>query len=308
MKFTFLGTGAGLPSKERNVSSIALSLLQEINSVWLFDCGEATQHQILHTTIRPRKISKIFITHLHGDHIFGLPGLLGSRSFQNGKEPLHVYGPPGIKKYIETSLDISRTHLTYPLHITEISEGLVFSNESFSVECIELDHGIQCFGYKIKENDQLGELLIDRLIERGIKPGPIYKEIKSQPVTTLPNGETIQRNEVLGPPKKGLCITIFGDTRNTNKYKEFVRDTDVLIHEATFDQSKKQLAQQYYHSTTEEAAQLAKDSNVQQLILTHISARYRKDEIQQLLNEAKAIFPKTIIAYDLMNVTLDINK
>src|SRR5690625_4222524 len=122
MELIFLGTGAGIPSKQRNVSAVALTLLQELNSIWLFDCGEATQHQILHTTIKPRKINKIFITHLHGDHIFGLPGLLSSRSFQGGESPLTVYGPPGIKQYIETSMEVSQSNVTYPLQIEEITE------------------------------------------------------------------------------------------------------------------------------------------------------------------------------------------
>src|SRR5699024_2373757 len=141
MELIFLGTGAGLPSKERNVSAIALSLLQEINSIWLFDCGEATQHQILHTSIKPRKINKIFITHLHGDHIFGLPGLLGSRSFQDG-EALTIYGPKGIKNFVETSLEVSATHLTYPLYIEEITEGIIFENNHFTVTAAQLEHGV----------------------------------------------------------------------------------------------------------------------------------------------------------------------
>ena len=112
-----------MPAKTRNVTSVALKLLEERRSVWLFDCGEATQHQILHTTIKPRKIEKIFITHLHGDHVYGLPGLLGSRSFQGGEEELTIYGPKGIKAFIETSLHVTATHLTYPLTVHEIEEG-----------------------------------------------------------------------------------------------------------------------------------------------------------------------------------------
>ena len=133
MEMTFLGTGAGMPSKERNVSAIALHLLQEENHIWLFDCGEATQHQILHTTIKPRKINKIFITHLHGDHIFGLPGLLSSRSFQGGEEKVTVHGPEGIKQYIETSLEISKTHLNYPLEIHEINDGAIIKEDNFTI-------------------------------------------------------------------------------------------------------------------------------------------------------------------------------
>ncbi|MED4550999.1 MBL fold metallo-hydrolase, partial [Bacillus licheniformis] len=115
MELLFLGTGAGIPAKTRNVTSVALKLLEERRSVWLFDCGEATQHQILHTSIKPRKIEKIFITHLHGDHVYGLPGLVSSRSFQGGEGPLTVYGPQGIKTFLETALDVSGTHVTYPL-------------------------------------------------------------------------------------------------------------------------------------------------------------------------------------------------
>ncbi len=173
MELIFLGTGAGIPSKERNVSAVALNLLQELNSIWLFDCGEATQHQILHTSIKPRKINKIFITHMHGDHIFGLPGLLSSRSFQGGKELLTVYGPSGIKNYIETSLQASGTHLTYPLAIKEIEEGQLFDDPLFTVYCKKLEHGIPSYGYRIVEKEKPGELLVEKLKSTGIQPGPI---------------------------------------------------------------------------------------------------------------------------------------
>src|SRR5690625_3048048 len=135
MEMTFLGTGAGTPSKERNVSALALSLLQESNSIWLFDCGEATQHQLLYTNIKPRKINKIFITHLHGDHIFGLPGFLSSLSFLGGTERLTIYGPPGIKDFIHSSLTTSETCLTYPLVIREIDSTHIYEDDWFMVEC-----------------------------------------------------------------------------------------------------------------------------------------------------------------------------
>lgn len=304
MELVFLGTGAGLPSKERNVTSIALSLLQELNSVWLFDCGEATQHQILHTTIKPRKINKIFITHLHGDHIFGLPGLLSSRSFQSGNEPCTVYGPQGIKKYIETSLEISCTHLTYPLDIVEFTEGKLFEDEKFIVDCKKLDHGIPSFGFRIIEKDRPGELLVDKLIEAGIEPGPLYREIKEKNSITLDDGRIINQADFVGENKKGKRIIIFGDTRHPAKNKSFVEHSDILVHEATFGHEKQDLANKYFHSTTTEVATLAKDSGVNKLILTHISSRYQKEDYQQLLDEAKAIFPNTVLAKDFYQLSI----
>lgn len=305
MELIFLGTGAGLPSKERNVSALALSLLQENNSVWLFDCGEATQHQILHTNLKPRKINKIFITHLHGDHIFGLPGLLSSRSFQGG-ESLEIYGPEGIKKYIQTCLEVSCTHLTYSLHITEIQEDFVYEDEKFIVTACKLDHGVPSYGYKVKEKNKPGELLVEKLKNLGISPGPIYQEIKNNIETSISGGNILKRSDFIGPEKKGRIITIFGDTRNTLKNNLFIEDTDVLVHESTFDQTKSELASQYFHSTTTEAAQLAKNGNAKQLILTHISARYQKEDIKILLNEARNIFSNTIIAHDLFSFKIPI--
>ena len=163
MELQFLGTGAGQPSKARNVSSLVLKLLDEINEVWMFDCGEGTQRQILETTIKPRKVKKIFITHMHGDHIFGLPGFLASRSFQSSEEQtdLEVYGPVGIKQYVMTSLRTSGTRLPYHVHFKEIDEhklGLVMENDKFAVYADKLDHTIFCIGYRVVQKDLEGTL------------------------------------------------------------------------------------------------------------------------------------------------------
>lgn len=298
MELTFLGTGAGLPSKKRNVTAIALSILQEVNNVWLFDCGEATQHQILHTSIKPRKINKIFITHLHGDHLYGLPGLLSSRSFQSGDAPLTVYGPKGIKEYIDISLTVSGTHLTYPLDIIELTVGKLFEDDKFEVYCEKLEHGISSYGFYIREKDQIGQLNVRKLKAMGISPGPIYQQIKENEFTQLSDGTLIKRADVIGPPKQGRRLAILGDTRSTFKHTSFVKDADILVHEATFEKTANELAYNYFHSTTAEAAQLARDSGVNKLILTHISSRYLDDDLPQLLKEAQEIFPNTILAHD----------
>ncbi|WP_050615672.1 ribonuclease Z [Bacillus testis] len=308
MNFVFLGTGAGVPAKKRNVSSVALQLLEERKAVWLFDCGEATQHQILHTHVKPSKIEKIFITHLHGDHIYGLPGLLSSRSFQGGISDCTVYGPKGIKAYIETSLQISGTHLKYKLIIEEIEEGCIFEDDTFMVEAARLDHGIECFGFRVVEKDRPGELMVDRLKTLGIKPGPIYKQIKNGETVQLEDGRIVDGKEFVGEPKKGRVLTLLGDTRTCANSKKLAEECDYLLHEATFSADSGDMAYEYYHSTTAQAARTAKEAGAGQLILTHISSRYLPEEIPLLLEEARAIFPQTIIAEDFLQVELNKEK
>lgn len=304
MEITFLGTGAGIPSKDRNVSAVLFNLLQELNTCWLFDCGEATQHQILHTTIKPRKISKIFITHLHGDHIFGLPGLLSSRSFLDGKDDLTIYGPKGIQEFVETSIRISESHLTYKIDFIELAPGILFENEHATVHCIELKHNIKSYGFKIVEKDRIGELNVEKLRAHGIKPGPIYRQIKENETFITDDGQVLQRKDFIGENKWGRKVAIFGDTTYLPTMTSFLEGADLLIHEATFDQAKESLAKDYGHTTTHQAAKLAADSNVKALILTHISSRYQKAEILTLLDEAKAVFPNTLIASDFFTYTV----
>ncbi|MCA1009597.1 ribonuclease Z [Halobacillus halophilus] len=307
MELFFLGTGSGVPSKERNVSSLALRMLEERGTTWIFDCGEGTQQQILHTNLRPRRIEVIFITHLHGDHIYGLPGLLSSRSFQGGETPVTVYGPRGLKEYIDISLQISGTHLRYPLHVEEVEEGMLFEDEQFVVEAVSLQHGLESYGYILSEKDKIGELMPSKLKERGLEPGPIYQLIKSQSQTRLENGEIIYRKDVLGPPKKGRKISILGDTRYIPSLKYKVKDSDVLVHEATFASDENQMAYDYFHSTVHQAATLAKEANVRELILNHISSRYQGSSLKQLETEARAIFAHTQIAYDFFQYPITRN-
>ncbi|MGP7816162.1 ribonuclease Z [Niallia sp. 01092] len=298
MELQFLGTGAGLPAKLRNVTCIALKLLEERGSIWLFDVGEATQHQILHTSIKPKRIEKIFITHLHGDHLYGLPGLLASRSFQGGETSVTVYGPKGVKTYIETSFTISQTHLKYELQVVEIEEGIIFEDESFQVEAMALEHGVPCFGYRVTEKDRPGKLLIDKLRKIGLTPGPLFKKIKNGEDVTLEDGTFIKSQDFVGSPIKGRIVAVLGDTRVCQSASLLAQDASVLVHEATFARDEAALAKEYFHSTTVQAAKIAKEANVKQLILTHISARYDSNDIHELLTEAQEVFPNTDIAED----------
>ncbi|MEE9725975.1 ribonuclease Z [Listeria seeligeri] len=299
MELVFLGTGAGVPSRGRNVTSIALSMLNERNAIWLFDCGEATQHQILRSQIKLSKLEKIFITHMHGDHIFGLPGLLSSRSFQGGDSDLTIYGPVGIQAYVETSLKLSGTRLTYKIIFEGIEPGLIFEDEMFTVTADELDHGMLSYGYRIVEKDKQGALDAARLKADGVEPGPIFQKLKNGKVVTLPDGREIDGKNYIGKPQKGKIISIFGDTRETASEYALAENADVLIHEATFEGDKGKMAAEYMHSTTIQAAELAKKAGVKKLILTHISSRYDREASKALLIEAKSVFENTEIAYDL---------
>ena len=308
MNVLFLGTGAGIPAKARNVTSIALQLLEERKAIWLFDCGEATQHQILHTSIKPRKIEKIFITHLHGDHIYGLPGLISSRSFQGGEDLLTIYGPKGLEEFVRTALSVSQSHLTYPIEFIEIGEGTVFEDHQFQVIAKKLDHGIESYGYRVIEKDLPGALLVHKLEKLAIKPGPIYQKIKAGQQVELEDGKILDGSDFLGPSQKGRIITILGDTRYIAASVELALDADLLIHEATFSETDEQLAHDYYHSTTKQAAMVAKQANAKKLMLTHISSRYQSEvDLAKLEKEAQAVFPLSYLAADFMKIEIPKN-
>ncbi|WP_029423149.1 ribonuclease Z [Alicyclobacillus macrosporangiidus] len=306
MELVFLGTGAGVPTTSRNVTAIALTLWPEHTAAWLFDCGEGTQHQLLRAAasagprVRARQVERVFLTHLHGDHLFGLPGLLGSRSFQAADTPLTVYGPPGTRRYLETSLEVSQTHLTYPLEIVEIeSPGIVHADERFQVHASWLEHTIPTLGYRVVERDRAGRLLTSRLAALGVPPGPLYGRLKRGQSIPLPGGGILHPDEALAPPVPGRVLAVLGDTRPCPAAVELASGVDVLVHEATFANDRSELAPAYGHSTAADAARTAHAAGATVLILTHISARYSSDGADRLLAEARAIFPNTLLASDL---------
>ncbi|MFD0699049.1 ribonuclease Z [Paenibacillus sp. GCM10027628] len=299
MELFFLGTGAGMPSKQRNVTSIALNLLDERGTYWLFDCGEGTQHQILHSPVKLGRTEKLFITHLHGDHLYGIPGLLTSRSYLGGDSPLTVYGPTGVKSFIDTALAVSGAHLSYTLHVIEIhEEGLLFEDETFRVETARLEHRVESFGFRIIEKDQAGKLMLDKLSELGIPAGPIYGKLKQGQTVQLEDGRVLQGADFVGAPIPGRKVVILGDTRYCSGALHLAQGADVLVHEATFAMDKQELAYAFDHATSVDAARTAEEAGADALIMTHISSRYQGEEINLLLQEAQSIHPNSHIAKD----------
>lgn len=287
-----------MPSKQRNTSSLILNLSAEQAGYWMFDCGEATQHQLLRTSIKPRKINKIFITHLHGDHIFGLPGFLGSRSFLGGEEELVIYGPVGIREWILTSLRVTKTHLTYPLKIEEIEEGVIFEDDQFIVRTQELQHVIQCYGFRIEQKPLPGKLLVEKAFESGVPKGPMLKRLKDGEDVELDDGRIVYSDDVTGEPQSGFTVAVLGDTQYCSSAVELANEADILVHEATFDNETGDLAKDYGHSTIGDAARTAEEANVKALIANHISARFMPADIANLQEQGSTIFPNIHIAED----------
>ena len=305
MELQFLGTGAGQPSKQRNVSSLALKLLDELNEIWLFDVGEATQHQILKTNIRLRKVTRIFISHNHGDHIFGLPGLLATRSFQGDVGPITVYGPPGLEQFVKTALRVSRTKVSYPIKFVELTEGgLIYQGKGFRVYTEKLDHRVSSFGYRVVEDSRPGELLMSKLEKYNIPNGPLLGKLKKGEQIVLSDGTVLDGKEFLGPERPGRIVTIIYDTRSTPNIAKLAQNADVLVHESTFAGNEAKLAHSYYHSTAVEAATVARDNGVKRLYLDHISARYLGSKAKQLEKQARKVFDHTKLGNDFDRVNI----
>lgn len=303
MQIIFLGTSSGVPTRSRNVSGVALRLPQRAE-FWLFDCGEGTQHQILRSDLKISQLTRIFITHMHGDHIFGLMGLLASVGLAGNPHRIDIYGPPGLSDYLQACQRYSYTHFSYPIKVHKIQPGVIYEDEEYQVSCSRLHHRITAFGYRITEKDRPGQFNVEKARALGIPSGPIYGQLKRGEIVTLPDGRVFNGAEFCGPPQVGRKVVYCTDTIYCENAVELSRQADVLIHEATFSHKDAQMAIERLHSTSTMAAQVALNAGVKQLLITHFSPRYGPGNeivLDDLLQEARAIFPNTDMAYDFMS-------
>jgi ribonuclease Z len=310
VEVTFLGTSSGVPTRARNVSAVALRLPQRAE-LWLFDCGEATQHQFLRSALRVSQLRRIFITHMHGDHVFGLPGLLASLGLAGAcSEGLDIYGPDRLGTYLDGVLRSTSTRIAYPLRIHRVREAaasgsVLLDDGDLTVRCALLDHRVPAYAYRVEQKPRPGHFDVERARALGIPPGPVYARLKAGGSVTLEDGRVIHGESLCGPPRPGRSLVYCTDTVFCEAAVELARGADLLIHEATFAHGEAQLAIQRQHSTSTMAAQTALAAGVKELVITHLSPRYTPGNAvtpDDLVAEARAIFPATRVARDFLEL------
>ena len=311
MNITFLGTSSGVPTLSRNVSSLALKLSQTAE-VWLFDCGEGTQHQLMKSNIKSSQIKKIFISHMHGDHIYGLPGLLATLGLSGNSDGIEIYGPTELRSFVISALKSSYCKLSFPLTFIEVEVSasqnkILFENDKVKVNCACLTHRLPAYGYRVSEKDKPGIFDIKKAKDLKIPPGPIYSELQAGKTVELKDGRSFNGKEFCGPPRKGESFVYCTDTVFSESAVKLSKNADLLVHESTFSKEDEKMAYEKLHSTTIMAAKTALLSNVKKLIITHLSPRYtQKSSItpSDLLKEAQKIFPNTYLAKDFLTAEI----
>jgi ribonuclease Z len=296
MKLVFLGTGGSYPSKERNVPCTALKMNGD---VLLFDVGEGTQRQMMHSTLSFMQISHILISHFHGDHFLGLPGLIQTM-YMNGREtPLTIMGPPGTERRITALLGLGHFDLTFEVQIRDMEDGQSLDYGYFTITVREVDHSVRTLAFSVEEKQRPGRFNKPRALELGIPEGPMFRKLQKGE-SVIVGGRTITPDMVMGPARRGRKIVYSGDTRPCQAVKDLAKGADILIHEATGTSEIGDKMAEHGHTTAKEAAEIARDVGVKALYLTHMSPRYKENG--PIEAEARAIFPKTGVATDLMEV------
>ena len=309
VQVTFLGTSSGVPTRGRNVSAVALRLPQRAE-LWLFDCGEGTQHQFLRSELRVSQLRRVFVTHMHGDHVFGLPGLLASLGLAGTCGGIDLYGPDRLRDYLEGVLHTSSTRIGYPLRFHRSAPAAthgvpLLEDGDISVRCAPLNHRVPAHAYRVDQKPRSGRFDAEQARRLGIPEGPVRAQLKRGLTVTLEDGRVINGASLCGPERPGASVVYCTDTVFCDAAVELARGADLLIHESTFAHAEAEMAFARQHSTSTMAAQTALAAGVKQLALTHLSPRYGPGNPvtpDDLLAEARAIFPNTVLARDFLSI------
>jgi ribonuclease Z len=298
VKITFLGTSSGTPTRTRNVTAQALSF--ENGALWLLDCGEATQHRVMEAGLKAGRIERILITHLHGDHCYGLPGMLACMAIQGRTGPVQIVGPVGLREMVETVLRLSDHVPTFAIDWVEVDgTRSLAAMSNWSVSSHAIRHRITCFGYVLREAPRPGRFHVERARALGIPEGHLFGHLQAGRPVTLADGRTVQPSEVCDPPRPGRKVVLLGDTQDASGIATAAQGCDVLVHEATYEAERTAKAEQWGHSTSAMAGVFAKRIAAKHLIITHFSSRYTDSDadrgVDQLLAEAQRECPGTVV-------------
>lgn len=300
LQVIFLGTAGSVPTPIRSLPAIAIRRKGELI---LFDCGEGVQRQMVKAGLGFNKKMKIFITHMHGDHMLGLPGLIQTMSLLDRTRKLEIYGPAGLEDFIEAIEKTVQFTLTFSLQITEIErEGLVCEEKEYKIYAAWADHTAPAFAYSLVEKPRPGKFYPEKAKALGVPEGVLWSKLQRGSAIKLPNERVVEPEEVVGPPRPGRKIVYTGDSRSSEPLVELAKNADLLIHDCTFDDELAERATEDGHSTPRQAAKTAKIAKVKRLILTHISARYKTPDL--VLNQARKAFVNVDVAEDFMKIDL----
>ncbi|GMO40561.1 MAG: ribonuclease Z [Termitinemataceae bacterium] len=291
-----LGCGGMMPLPHRHLTSV---LLRRDGDLFLFDGGEGTQVSLRRLNLRWKKISAIFVSHTHADHVTGLPGILMLSSQVERNEPLYIFGPPKIAEYIESSRRILDMYINYKIIVSEITEpGIVFKGSGFHIRAFQLRHTKPCFGYTLEESDRPGEFFPDKALESGVPCGPLWSQLQHGQTVKSISGAEIKPDDVMGKARKGRKFTFVTDSLYFDEIALSAANSDLFVCEGMFEKALMEDAREKKHMTAAQAAKIANDANVKKLALIHYSPRYTDNELKIMLAEAKEIFTETVLTRD----------
>ncbi len=304
LRVVFLGTSGSVPTLKRSLPSV---VVQGPRDQWMFDCGENVQRQMMGAKVSFHRKMKIFITHLHGDHVLGLPGLLQTMALMDRKEPVQIYGPVGLKEFLVCTKETLNFGLNYPVEINQILfEGVICDEEEYSVIATKSNHAVESYAFAFVEKPRPGKFYPKQAVELGVAAGELWSKLQRGEEITLADGKVVKPSDVMGPMRAGRKIVYTGDTKPFETFAKFAEGADLVIHDCTFDDSLAEKAAVDGHSTPSQAAGQAKAAEAKQLVLSHISARYPNAGL--LLDQAKKKFPNTVLAEDFMELELPLSE